>query len=72
MQFYWVLTRYGRLPNLLRRAPVNAFNQQCKLNRREVHGATGINQSWPDKAALVELLGEQAKPVAVPEQHLHG
>jgi hypothetical protein len=58
------------LPGALRRAPVNAFDQHRKLCRRERHGAAGLAQRGPDEPALLQSLGEETQPVAVPEQNL--
>jgi hypothetical protein len=59
-----------RLPGALRRAPINAFDQHRKLCRRERHSAARLTQRGPDEVALLQTLGEQTQPVAVPEQDL--
>src|SRR5690606_572002 len=57
-----------RSPGLLRHAPVNAFEQIAELGRRDRDRAVG--RRWPDEAAALELLREQAGALAVVPQNL--
>jgi len=59
------------LPRALRRAPVNAFDQHRELRRRERYRAARLAQRRPDEPALLQSLGEETQPVAVPEQDFH-
>jgi hypothetical protein len=59
-----------RLPHTLGRAPVDAFDQHCKLCRCQRDRAVMACHHRPDKAALVDPLGEQAKTIAISEQDL--
>src|SRR5215470_17595998 len=59
------------LPSAFWRAPVNAFDQHCELSRRERYRAARLAQRGPDEPALLQSLGEETQPVAVPEQNFH-
>src|SRR5262249_3795112 len=59
------------LPRALRRAPVDAFDQHRELRRRKRYRAARLAQRRPDEAALVQSLGKETQPAAVPKQNFH-
>src|SRR5215470_12757541 len=59
------------LPRALRRAPVDAFDQHRELRRRKRYRAARLAQRGPDEVALLQSLGEETQPIAVPEQNFH-
>lgn len=61
-------TNSFRAPRPLRMPPVDAFTQIAELGRRYRHRS--VHSLWPDEAAALQPLGEQAHALAVVPQHL--
>src|SRR6266508_652378 len=57
-----------RPPRAHRHPPINAFQQHAELGRRGC--STPVRRRRPNKAARLEPLRKQAKPLAIPPQHL--
>src|SRR4029077_9043535 len=58
----------GWPPRLLWVSPVDARQKVTELRRRDRHQAVG--RAWPQEAASLQALGEQARPLAVMPDHL--
>src|SRR5260364_132425 len=61
-------TNSFRAPRPLRMPPVDAFTQIAELGRRYRHRS--VHSLWPDEAAALQPLREQAHALAVVPQHL--
>src|ERR1700745_4102426 len=55
-------------PSVLRQPPVDAFEQIGELRRR--HRYCPIRLRWPDEAAALQALGEQAHTLSIMPKHL--
>jgi hypothetical protein len=50
--------------------PVDPFDQHCELRWRECDCPAWVDHARPGKTTGVDPFGEQAEPVAIPEQDL--
>ena len=57
-----------RTPGPFRTPPVDAFQQHRQLRRRQQYRA--FFRLWPDEAACLEPLGEEAQSLTIPAQDL--
>src|SRR5206468_3534873 len=57
-------------PEAFRRAPVDALDQHRELRWCQRHRAAGLRHARPPKASVIDALGEQAQPRAIPKQDL--
>src|SRR5215468_2834731 len=57
-----------RSPRVLRQTPIDAFQQISQLRGRDRHHA--VRRRWPDEAAALQSLGEQAHALAIVPKNL--